>query len=164
MTQRQSSTGDKASVGVTMAAYVLLYTGTGGAAGQQQQVDVSTDAAPLLSVSLESPSDLDYVIDSATVRSFKFQTFLAEWRRERGAMSCVAEMAMLPAYQKIIGMGEDVLPLILTQLKSEGHAPDHWFWALAAIAHDNPVPQESRGRLSEMAKAWLEWGQKEGYV
>ncbi len=163
MAKRQSITEDKANMVVTMAAYVLLSTGTRAAAGPQQPLDIATNPTePLLGTSLMP--FLDCVVDPGMKRSFRFQTLLAEWRRERGAMSSVAEMAMLPAYQKIIGMGEDVLPLILAQLKSEGSTPDHWFWALAAIAHDNPVPQESRGRLSDMAKAWLEWGQKEGYV
>jgi hypothetical protein len=61
---------------------------------------------------------------------------------------------MHPAYQQIIGMGVDALPLILRELERE---PDHWFWALEAITGENPVPPTDRGRLNEMARAWLRW-------
>ncbi len=96
--------------------------------------------------------------------SRKFQQLAQQWRDERGATSSVAQMAMLSSYQQIIGMGPEAIPMILAQLKSEGNSPNHWFWALASITRDNPVPQNSRGKLQEMAKAWLEWGKKEGYV
>ncbi len=109
-------------------------------------------------------SDYEIVTDARVVTWARFQDLRREWREMRGARSSVAEMVMLPAYQKIMGMGRSVLPHILAQLQSEGDQPDHWFWALAAIADDNPVPAESRGKVREMAKAWLEWGEKAGHV
>ena len=93
----------------------------------------------------------------------EFQDLVKEWRETRAASSA-AQMAMVPAYQRIIGLGPDVIPLILAQLKSEGDAPDHWFWALAILTRDNPVPQSSRGKVREMAKAWLDWGTRTGHV
>jgi len=54
--------------------------------------------------------------------------------------------------------------MILDQLKSEGNAPGHWFWALASITRENPVLKNSRGKLLEMAKAWIAWGEEERYV
>jgi hypothetical protein len=36
--------------------------------------------------------------------------------------------------------------------------PDHWFWALAAITRKNLIPPESRGKIKEMAEAWIRWG------
>jgi len=68
---------------------------------------------------------------------------------------------MRPEYQQIIGMGRDAVPLILEELQKE---PDHWFWALAATTGEDPVPPEHKGKLSEMTKAWLEWGERHGYV
>ncbi len=94
----------------------------------------------------------------------KFQQLAEEWKKERGAQATVAAMALLPSYQKIIGMGKGAIPLILEQLKSEGDSPDHWFWALAAISDENPVPTESRGKILEMSRAWLAWGQEKGHV
>lgn len=94
----------------------------------------------------------------------KFRRLAAEWQQSSGALSSVNTVAMHPSYQQMIGMGKEALPLIFERLKLEGDEPNHWFWALAAITTENPVPKESRGRIAEMAKAWLEWGSKRGYV
>src|SRR5258706_9569892 len=49
----------------------------------------------------------------------KFQSLVSSWRRERGAMSSITEVAVCPSYQSIIGMGAGAVPLILAQLESE---------------------------------------------
>jgi hypothetical protein len=63
-------------------------------------------------------------------------------------------------------MGPTVVPFILHELQRELREgePDDWFVALWAITGANPVPLESRGKMKEMAKAWLEWGSRLGYV
>ncbi|MHC5730400.1 MAG: hypothetical protein ACYTXY_41090, partial [Nostoc sp.] len=71
-----------------------------------------------------------------------------------------SKISMHPAYQRIIGMGQPVVPLIMRELERE---PDHWFWALNAITRVNPVKSEQRGRLQQMAQAWIEWGKANGY-
>lgn len=83
------------------------------------------------------------------------------WRRETAAMSSVASMAMHPAYQRIIGMGAAALPLIFRQLSRQ---PGHWFWALAAITGENPVPPEEAGDVRRMTERWLEFARKRGYL
>jgi hypothetical protein len=91
------------------------------------------------------------------------QTFLQlveQWQRETGMMSLVSKMSMHPAYQRIIGMGQPVVPLLLRELERE---PDHWFWALQAITGENPVLPEQRGNLEQMAQAWVEWGRANGF-
>lgn len=95
------------------------------------------------------------------VTAEKFRRLAAAWREGRGPTSSLSEMAMRPEYQQIIGMGRDAVPLILEELQKE---PDHWFWALAATTGEDPVPPEHKGKLSEMTKAWLEWGERHGYV
>lgn len=87
----------------------------------------------------------------------RFQRLAIAWREECGPTSSITEMAMQPSYQQIIGMGHDALPLLLLELEDD---PDHWFWALKAITGEDPVPPQSKGRLSEMAKAWLSWGRE----
>jgi hypothetical protein len=89
-----------------------------------------------------------------------FLQLAEQWRRETGMLSLVSKMAIHPAYQRIIGMGQPVVPLILRELERE---PDHWFWALQAITGENPVQPAQRGILDEMAAAWLEWGKNCGY-
>ncbi len=79
-------------------------------------------------------------------------------------MSSITEMSMLPSYQKLVGMGEVAIPLLLAELKSEGDEPDQWFWALKAITGIDPVKPEDRGDFVGMARAWLKWGEDEGYA
>lgn len=94
----------------------------------------------------------------------KFVGLLEEWRKERKVISSVTDMAMSPAYQKIIGMGPIAISLILAQLQSEGDEPDHWFWALRVLTDTDPVKEEDRGDIVKMAKTWLVWGRNQGYV
>jgi hypothetical protein len=68
---------------------------------------------------------------------------------------------MHPAYQQIIGMGPSVIPFILQELAKE---PNQWFWALRALTGVNPVPAFERGRIKNMAAAWLRWGREEGHI
>ena len=75
-------------------------------------------------------------------------------------LSIVSKMSLYPAYQRIIGMGQPVVPLILRDLEQE---PEHWFWALQSITGENPVLPEQRGNLEMMAAAWLAWGKADGY-
>lgn len=102
---------------------------------------------------------------TATSASFdlheRFAQLAAEWKEKSRHMSNTAQMAMLKPYQQIIGLGEPAVPLILQELQRE---PDHWFWALEAIAQVNPVPPEAAGRVQQMADAWITWGKQQGYL
>ena len=90
----------------------------------------------------------------------QFDSLVAEWRRTRGHSSKIKDLVMNPAYQRIIGMGEPVVPLILAEME---RVPDHWSWALASITGEDPVPQSVRGRLDETTAAWLHWAREKGY-
>ncbi len=90
----------------------------------------------------------------------KFYSLANRWKNERGPTSSITEMAIHPAYQEIIGMGKEAIPLILSELEK---SPDHWFWALSAISGEDPVKPEDRGRIKKMAEVWLEWGREKGY-
>jgi len=94
----------------------------------------------------------------------KFNRLVEEWKAAAGVHSSVIKIVMHPAYQQMIGMGSTALPFIFARLIAEPGEPDHWFSALAAISAENPVPKESRGRIKEMADAWLAWGKEKGYV
>ena len=90
----------------------------------------------------------------------RFLVLVEQWQQETGMLSLVQKMVIHPAYQRIIGMGQPVVPLILRELERE---PDHWFWALEVITGANPVTGDARGRLDQMAAAWLKWGRENGY-
>lgn len=100
-------------------------------------------------------------MDSGQVdRAQQFQTLAHQWRQDTRHLSLMSDIVLNPAYQRIIGMGTPVVPLLLHELKQQ---PDHWFWALRAITGENPVQPCDRGRLPQMAEAWLEWGRAHGY-
>jgi len=88
----------------------------------------------------------------------RFRELVQAWRADIGPLSSATVMAMHPAYQRIIGLGIDAVPLILRELRRE---PDHWFWALKAITGVDPVESSQRGRVREMARAWLRWGEEQ---
>jgi len=89
-----------------------------------------------------------------------FARLLAKWREERSPTDPGLSMFLRPAYQEIIGLGMQAVPLILRELE---HQLDHWFWALAAITRENPVPQQFRGDLRKMRDYWLSWGRRYGF-
>jgi hypothetical protein len=90
----------------------------------------------------------------------RFQDLAVAWKQERGPHSSSARLAEHLAYQQIIALGPDVVPLLLRELERQ---PDHWFRALHALTGAYPVPAASRGKIQEMAAAWLDWGRAQGY-
>ena len=84
----------------------------------------------------------------------EFRALASRWKADRGASSRVADIAMHPAYQAIIGLGPSAVPLVIAELERE---PDHWFWALRAITGASPVRPSSRGDLRKMAEDWIRW-------
>ena len=90
-----------------------------------------------------------------------FTALVEEWRTQTSNLSSTTEMVLHPAYQRIIGLGPDVVPLLLRELEVR---PNRWFHALRAITGDNPVELKQRGNLREMTAAWLEWGREQGYL
>jgi hypothetical protein len=89
----------------------------------------------------------------------RFLALASEWKEATSHLSSVTDRAMHRAYQQIIGLGPAATPLILRELERE---TDDWFWALAAITGENPIPDGAEGNLREMRAAWLRWGAEHG--
>src|SRR2546421_2061739 len=68
----------------------------------------------------------------------RFRRLADQWRRETRYISSVNKTAMHSAYQQIIGMGQDALPLIFRELE---RTRGHWLWALFAITRQDPAPE-----------------------
>src|SRR5947207_15496115 len=85
---------------------------------------------------------------SASEREQRFHDLVKLWKRERGPYSSSAQLAQHPAYQQIIDLGPDVVPLLLRELERQ---PDHWFRALHALTGADAVPVANRGKVREMA-------------
>ena len=90
-----------------------------------------------------------------------FRQLAERWREETRYLSSTTDIAMHPAYQRIIGLGPAVLPLIFAELQRQ---PDRWFWALHALTGADPLPPGERGKLGGMTQAWLQWGRENGYL
>ena len=91
----------------------------------------------------------------------RFNDLAEQWKSETAHQSLMSNIVLHRSYQEIIGLGHDVLPLILKNLSVE---PNHWFWALRAISGEDPVPAGDVGRFDAMRNAWLEWGRNRGLM
>jgi hypothetical protein len=91
----------------------------------------------------------------------KFSTLAEKWETEVEGMSSTVRMSQHPAYQEIIQMGTKIVPLLLKELNRN---PLDWLSALQEITGENPIHPEQRGRIKQMAEAWLEWGEERGYT
>jgi hypothetical protein len=91
-----------------------------------------------------------------------FNELAEQLNRETGFDSVGKKTVEHPAYQRIIGMGDNALPLIFRQIESDAIGP-HWFEALKAITGANPVPRSLWGKIGAMEQVWLEWGREQGY-
>jgi hypothetical protein len=137
------------------------------ASGEIEGIQVNANTLPDV-VSYLAPSMLSvrghFHLLTITPDELRFRELVAQWHRERGVTSSPVHMAMCPAYQQIIAMGEGVIPLILRQLESEADDPDHWFWALRVLSGADPVSVDDRGDMRRMAAAWLDWGRRNLYA
>ena len=91
----------------------------------------------------------------------RFNDLAEQWTSETAHQSMMSKIVLHRSYQEIIGLGRDVLPLILKRLSVE---PNHWFWALRAISGEDPVPTADVGRFDAMRRAWLQWGRRRGLM
>src|SRR5437879_4120762 len=86
-----------------------------------------------------------------------FQALTEQWHQETDHLSSQTQTAMHPAYQRIIGMGPAVLPLIFRELESHS---GHWSWALRAITGDDPTQPQDTGKIGSMREAWLSYARE----
>jgi hypothetical protein len=84
-----------------------------------------------------------------------------QWENEVEGYSSTAQISDHPAYQEIISMGTQVVPLLLKELNNN---PIFCLSALNEITGINPISPEQRGKIKLMAEAWLEWGKTQGYI
>jgi len=91
----------------------------------------------------------------------KFYALASDWEKDVAGLSSTAQMSQHPAYQEIISMGTQIVPLLLSELKINRL---YSLWALSAITGENPIKPEQRGRVKQMASAWIDWGRNRGYA
>lgn len=82
----------------------------------------------------------------------EFDALAEQWKRETGMLSNTKDKYLHPTYQRIIGMGWAVVPLLIKDLNKQ---PAFWFWALRAITGENPATAGMDVTRSIMA--WTDW-------
>jgi hypothetical protein len=111
--------------------------------------------------------DFELVTPPWVLDWIKFNELAEKWKDTRsGWRSFSGDLMRDPSYSQIVGMGPVVVPFILYELQKElieGKLND-WFYALWAVTQENPLPPEAQGKPREAAKAWIEWGRRQGYV
>lgn len=90
-----------------------------------------------------------------------FRELANKWHEETGFISSPSDIAMHPAYQRILGMGEKALPFIFEDLRTRG---GQWYWALRYITGASPVPPDASGNARRVRDTWLECGRTKGYI
>jgi hypothetical protein len=98
----------------------------------------------------------------------KYRHFASQYARDTMHLSFVK--ANHPAYQELLAMGQDIVPLLLRDVATEERRPirDVGFWAsvslLCQITGAAPWKPEDAGRLRPIRDAWVRWGQEKGYL
>jgi len=85
----------------------------------------------------------------------EFSALAKQWKQDTAIISNLSKIVMHPAYQRIMGMGDKVLPLILREMNER---PGHWFWALHNLVPNGQDPAEGVETTKEARDAWLKWG------
>ena len=95
--------------------------------------------------------------DSLTEREFR--QLAGRWWQETRILSSIQAKIFNQHYQRIIGMGRRVLPLIFSDLRDRG---GQWYWALECITGENPAA--AARTLPEAKRIWLEYARKHNYL
>jgi hypothetical protein len=129
--------------------------------------DADMGVAALASLSTDGTIAREFVEskneNGATVAAEdRFKVLATMWKAETRFLSNVTTKSMHIAYQRIIGMGPNAVPLILRDLIENG--PNDWFWALSVITDANPITNDIAGNMQAMTEAWISWGKTAGYL
>lgn len=123
---------------------------------------VQAEASRLLEDALaRDTASVEHDEDRAAGIGERFDALLGRWIQDTGPSSSLRDIVSHAAYQEIIAMGREAVPLILRDLERQ---PRHWNPALKAITGAAPVPKEHAGRLELIAQDWLSWAKANGYV
>lgn len=112
---------------------------------QEWGVSANIEAPPFLC----PPRELEHI----------FRTCVEEWSAATQFTSSVTQMILHPAYQRIVGLGRQAIPLLLAELEVR---PDHWFPALRSITGEGPADPDDD--FDQAVQAWLRWGRERDYI
>lgn len=90
----------------------------------------------------------------------RFDELALRWKRETRAMSSSTQILSNESFRRIIGLGENVLPMIFDQL-TKSHDLD-WIEALSEITGFQLVIRTSSA--DDLLEGWLDWGRENRLV
>jgi hypothetical protein len=90
----------------------------------------------------------------------RFRRLAMAWNEAVAHHSSTSVRNNHPAYREIIGLGPDVIPLLLRDLEEN---QTHWFCALREITGASPIPESAAGDVPKMVETWLRWAKDNGY-
>lgn len=85
---------------------------------------------------------------------FAFETLKKKWLEEIEFASDIETIVNNRNYRFIAGLGWEVVPLIINELKV---TPHYWFVALEQLTGEDPVLPEHYGDMQSMAQDWINW-------
>ena len=89
----------------------------------------------------------------------EFRKLVKQWRDETFFLSSLTKMFAHPAYQRIMAMGKEGIPLVLREMQK---SQDSWFYALKFMAGEDVAAGIKN--FDDAKSAWLEWGYKHNYI
>jgi hypothetical protein len=89
---------------------------------------------------------------SEPITEESFLALVSQWNRETELTSSLTEIIDHPAFRRIVNSGREAIPFLLRELKKK---PCLLAVALREITGEDRVPRNARGKVEEMAKAWL---------
>ena len=103
----------------------------------------------------------NFEAEEASSLEREFLKHVRRWRTDTVFLSSTTQIYFHPSYQRIIGLGKQVLPYLFRQWAQRD---DDWFWALKCITGSDPVPRASWGDYAAAKKAWLRWAARRGFA
>ena len=92
----------------------------------------------------------------------EFYRLMRQWLEETGGLSSPRKIMDSPAYQQMIAMGWEAVPLFLREIQ-QGRGMFMGF-ALKKITGEDPTDESMRGRGDIIDKAWLNWGKENKHI
>lgn len=104
-------------------------------------------------------SFVSVALPDAESLSDRFDSLAARWNAATAHLGSLRDICMDVNYQRIIGMGLAAVPLILREMRDDGHV---WGWALLAITGEDVAADASNP--DEVREAWIQWGVRRGFL
>jgi len=97
----------------------------------------------------------DFNLISKETTLSKFEYLKSQWKNDVIFISNENEKCMNPSYQEIIGLGIEIVPILISEIINENSSD--WYWALSSITRENPVSENDLGNQKSMSIAWINW-------